>query len=77
MLLCFSVGFSVFAGPGDEYRRKLEEKKIAEEDKRPSYEAIEFDDKLPKSESDEKEEKIGKALFASRVGQRESQVIWY
>ena len=45
MLLCFSVGFSVFAGPGEEYRRKLEEKKIAEEDnKKPSYEAIEFDD---------------------------------
>lgn len=76
MLLCFSVGFSVFAGPGDEYRRKLEEKKIAEEDnKKPSYEAIEFDDKLPESQSDEKEERIGKALFASRVGQRESQVI--
>ena len=76
MLLCFSVGFSVFAGPGEEYRRKLEEKKIAEEDnKKPSYEAIEFDDKLPESQSDEKEERIGKALFASRVGQRESQVI--
>ena len=62
LLLCFSVGFSVFAGPGEEYRRKLEEKKIAEEDKRPSYEAIEFDDKLPKSESDEKEEKIINSL---------------
>lgn len=75
LILCISLSFPLFAGPGEEYRRKLESEKTIEDKRSIFSDAIEFTEKISESNSKEDEERIGKALFKSKVGQSESQVI--
>ena len=78
VLLCLAIGFLSYAGPGDDYKKKLDSQKVGQEAKEEvtaaSTENLISSDTTVSTEK-QSELRIAAALSNSRVGKKEEQLL--